>query len=316
MLRHLCFSFGHCRRESLNSIPCSSQLDSSHRLHNIMKNQLVTVPAITARKNSEKKITALTAYDFSFAKLLDTTAIDILLVGDSLGMVSQGHENTLSVTLEEVLYHTRSVKRGAYRALVVADMPFMSYQVSVEQAVTNAGRLIQEGHAAAVKLEGGTHMADRVNAIVQAGIPVMGHVGLTPQSVHQFGGYKVQGKTFLDSKQIKQDAKDLQKAGAFSLVLEGMPEELAGEITQVLEIPTIGIGAGSKCDGQILVTHDLLGLNPDFAPKFVKHYAQLADVIQNAVNEFIDEVHSEAFPGPEHSYNLKKGSLKQVNDGR
>ncbi|HIJ51147.1 MAG TPA: 3-methyl-2-oxobutanoate hydroxymethyltransferase [Nitrospinae bacterium] len=281
-----------------------------------MKNQLVTVPAITARKNSENKITALTAYDFSFAKLLDTTAIDILLVGDSLGMVSQGHENTLSVTLEDVLYHTQSVKRGAHRSLVVADMPFMSYQISVEQAVTNAGRLIQEGHAAAVKLEGGTHMADRVNAIVQAGIPVMGHVGLTPQSVHQFGGYKVQGKTFLDSKQIKQDAKDLQKAGAFSLVLEGMPEELAGEITQVLEIPTIGIGAGSKCDGQILVTHDLLGLNPDFTPKFVKHYAQLADVIQNAVNEFIDEVHSEAFPGPEHSYNLKKGSLKQVNDGR
>ena len=280
-----------------------------------MKFQPVTVPAITARKNSEKKITALTAYDFSFAKLLDNTEIDILLVGDSLGMVSQGHENTLSVTLEDVLYHTRSVKRGAHRALVVADMPFMSYQVSLEQAVTNAGRLIQEGHAAAVKLEGGERMADRVHAIAQAGIPVMGHVGLTPQSVHQFGGYKIQGKTFLDSKQIKQDAKDLQKAGAFSLVLEGMPEELASEITQDLEIPTIGIGAGAKCDGQILVIHDLLGLNPDFSPKFVKHYAQLADVIQNAVSEFIGEVHSKAFPAPKHSYNLKKGSLKQVNDG-
>ena len=280
-----------------------------------MKFQPVTVPAITARKNSEKKITALTAYDFSFAKLLDNTEIDILLVGDSLGMVSQGHENTLSVTLEDVLYHTRSVKRGAHRALVVADMPFMSYQVSLEQAVTNAGRLIQEGHAAAVKLEGGERMADRVHAINQAGIPVMGHVGLTPQSVHQFGGYKIQGKTFLDSKQIKQDAKDLQKAGAFSLVLEGIPEELASEITQDLEIPTIGIGAGAKCDGQILVIHDLLGLNPDFSPKFVKHYAQLADVIQNAVSEFISEVHSKAFPAPKHSYNLKKGSLKQVNDG-
>ena len=280
-----------------------------------MKTQPVTVPAITARKNSEKKITALTAYDFSFAKLLDNTEIDILLVGDSLGMVSQGHENTLSVTLEDVLYHTRSVKRGAHRALVVADMPFMSYQVSLEQAVTNAGRLIQEGHAAAVKLEGGERMADRVHAIVQAGIPVMGHVGLTPQSVHQFGGYKIQGKTFLDSKQIKQDAKDLQKAGAFSIVLEGMPEELASEITQDLEIPTIGIGAGAKCDGQILVIHDLLGLNPDFSPKFVKHYAQLADVIQNAASEFISEVHSKAFPAPKHSYNLKKGSLKKVNDG-
>ena len=247
--------------------------------------------------------------------MLDNTEIDILLVGDSLGMVSQGHENTLSVTLEDILYHTRSVKRGAHRALVVADMPFMSYQVSLEQAVTNAGRLIQEGHAAAVKLEGGERIADRVHAIVQAGIPVMGHVGLTPQSVHQFGGYKIQGKTFLDSKQIKQDAKDLQKAGAFSLVLEGVPEELASEITQDLEIPTIGIGAGAKCDGQILVIHDLLGLNPDFSPKFVKHYAQLADVIQNAVSEFIGEVHSEAFPAPKHSYNLKKGSLKQVYDG-
>ena len=258
----------------------------------------------------------MTAYDYSFAKLLDTTTIDILLVGDSLGMVSQGHENTLSVTIEDVIYHTRSVKRGAHRALVVADMPFMSYQVSIEQAVTNAGHLIQQGGAAAIKLEGGARVAKQVQAIVQAGIPVMGHVGLTPQSVHQFGGYKVQGKTFLDSKQIKQDAKDLQKAGAFSLVLEGMPEELATEITHDLEIPTIGIGAGSKCDGQILVIHDLLGLNTDFSPKFVKRYAQLSDVIQNAVTEFIDEVHSEVFPGPEHTYNLKKGSLKQVNNER
>ena len=195
-----------------------------------MKNQPVTVPAITERKKTGEKITALTAYDYSFAKLLDSSEIDILLVGDSLGMVSQGHENTLSVTLEDMIYHTRSVRRGANRALVIADMPFMSYQVSLEQAVTNAGRLIQEGHAAAVKLEGGERMADRVHAIAQAGIPVMGHVGLTPQSVHQFGGYKIQGKTFHDSKQIKKDAKDLQKAGIFSLVLEGMPEELASEI--------------------------------------------------------------------------------------
>ncbi len=281
-----------------------------------MENQPVTVPAIKARKNSGKKITALTAYDYSFAKLLDTTAIDILLVGDSLGMIFQGHENTLSVTIEDVIYHTRSVNRGANRALVVADMPFMSYQVSTEQAVTNAGRLVQEGGAAAIKLEGGARVANQVHAIVQAGIPVMGHVGLTPQSVHQFGGYKIQGKTFLDSKQIKQDAKDLQKAGAFSLVLEGMPQELATEITHDLEIPTIGIGAGPKCDGQILVIHDLLGLNSDFAPKFVKRYAQLSDVIQSAVTEFIGEVHSEAFPGPEHTYNLTKGSLKQVNHDR
>lgn len=281
-----------------------------------MKNLPITVPAIAKRKNSGKKITALTAYDYSFAKLLDSTPIDILLVGDSLGMVSQGHINTLSVTLEDIVYHTRCVIQGVQRALVVADMPFMSYQVSVEQAVTNAGILIQQGGAAAVKLEGGERIINQVNAILKAGIPVMGHIGLTPQSVHQFGGYKVQGKNFLDSKQIKQDAKDLQKAGVFSLVLEGIPEELAKEITNDLKIPTIGIGAGSNCDGQILVTHDLLGLNPDFAPKFVKRYAHLSDVIQNAVIDFISEVQSEKFPGSEHAYNLKKGPLKQVNNDR
>ena len=281
-----------------------------------MKNLPITVPAIAKRKNSGKKITALTAYDYSFAKLLDSTPIDILLVGDSLGMVSQGHINTLSVTLEDIVYHTRCVNQGVERALVVADMPFMSYQVSVEQAVTNAGILIQQGGAAAVKLEGGERIINQVNAILKAGIPVMGHIGLTPQSVHQFGGYKVQGKNFLDSKQIKQDAKDLQKAGVFSLVLEGIPEELAKEITNDLKIPTIGIGAGSNCDGQILVTHDLLGLNPNFAPKFVKRYAHLSDVIQNAVIDFISEVQSEKFPGSEHAYNLKKGPLKQVNNDR
>ena len=281
-----------------------------------MKNLPITVPAIAKRKNSGKKITALTAYDYGFAKLLDSTSIDILLVGDSLGMVSQGHINTLSVTLEDIVYHTRCVNQGVERALVVADMPFMSYQVSVEQAVTNAGILIQQGGAAAVKLEGGERIINQVNAILKAGIPVMGHIGLTPQSVHQFGGYKVQGKNFLDSKQIKQDAKDLQKAGVFSLVLEGIPEELAKEITNDLKIPTIGIGAGSNCDGQILVTHDLLGLNPDFAPKFVKRYAHLSDVIQNAVIDFISEVQSEKFPGSEHAYNLKKGPLKQVNNDR
>ena len=281
-----------------------------------MKNQPITVPAIAKRKIVGKKITALTAYDYSFAKLLDSTPIDILLVGDSLGMVSQGHINTLSVTLEDIVYHTRCVNQGVQRALVVADMPFMSYQVSVEQAVTNAGVLIQQGGAAAVKLEGGGRIINQVNAILKAGIPVMGHIGLTPQSVHQFGGYKVQGKNFLDSKQIKQDAKDLQKAGVFSLVLEGIPEELAKEITNDLKIPTIGIGAGSKCDGQILVIHDLLGFNPDFAPKFVKRYAHLSDVIQNAVIDFISEVQSEKFPSSEHTYNLKKGPLKQVNNDR
>ena len=279
-----------------------------------MENRPVTVPDISGRKNSGKKITALTAYDYSFSKLLDATDIDIILVGDSLGMVSLGHENTLSVTLENMIDHTRAVKRGAQRALVVGDMPFMSYQVSVEQAVTNAGRLIQEGGASAVKLEGGARMADRVQAIVQAGIPVMGHIGLTPQSVHQFGGYKVQGKNYLDSRQIRQDARDLQNAGIFSVVMEGIPGELAEEITSELKIPTIGIGAGLHCDGQILVLHDLLGLTQDFVPKFVKQYAQLADILKSAVSEYIQEVRTETFPGQEHTYHSKQGILKQVND--
>ena len=279
-----------------------------------MENRPVTVPDISGRKNSGKKITALTAYDYSFSKLLDATDIDIILVGDSLGMVSLGHENTLSVTLENMIDHTRAVKRGAQRALVVGDMPFMSYQVSVEQAVTNAGRPIQEGGASAVKLEGGARMADRVQAIVQAGIPVMGHIGLTPQSVHQFGGYKVQGKNYLDSRQIRQDARDLQNAGIFAVVMEGIPGELAEEITSELKIPTIGIGAGLHCDGQILVLHDLLGLTQDFVPKFVKQYAQLADILKSAVSEYIQEVRTETFPGQEHTYHSKQGILKQVND--
>ena len=279
-----------------------------------MENRPVTVPDISGRKNSGKKITALTAYDYSFSKLLDATDIDIILVGDSLGMVSLGHENTLSVTLENMIDHTRAVKRGAQRALVVGDMPFMSYQVSVEQAVTNAGRLIQEGGASAVNLEGGARMADRVQAIVQAGIPVMGHIGLTPQSVHQFGGYKVQGKNYLDSRQIRQDARDLQNAGIFAVVMEGIPGELAEEITSELKIPTIGIGAGLHCDGQILVLHDLLGLTQDFVPKFVKQYAQLADILKSAVSEYIQEVRTETFPGQEHTYHSKQGILKQVND--
>ena len=274
----------------------------------------VTVPDILERKISGKKITALTAYDYSFAKLLDATEIDIILVGDSLGMVSLGHENTLAVTLEKMIDHTQAVKRGAIRALVVGDMPFMSYQVSVEQAVTNAGRLIQEGGASAIKLEGGSFMADRVQAIVHAGIPVMGHIGLTPQSVHQFGGYKVQGKNYFDSQKIRQDANDLQNAGVFALVMEGIPGELAEEITAKLKVPTIGIGAGNKCDGQILVLHDLLGLNQNFVPKFVKQYAQLADNLKNAVSEYILEVRAESFPGQEHTYRSKKGQLKQVND--
>ena len=275
----------------------------------------VTVPEILRRKSSKKKITALTAYDFSFANLLDATDLDIILVGDSLGMVSQGQENTLAVTMDNMIYHTRAVKKGVKRALVVSDMPFMSYHVSVEQALTNAGRLIQDGGASAVKLEGGTLMADRVRVIDRAGIPVMGHIGLTPQYVHQLGGYKVQGKNYLDSQKIKQDARDLQSAGVFALVLEGIPSQLAEEITAELKTPTIGIGAGAKCDGQILVINDMLGLNQGFVPKFVKQYAQMADSLKNAVAEFIQEVKTESFPSQEHIYQSKQGKLKQVNDG-
>jgi 3-methyl-2-oxobutanoate hydroxymethyltransferase len=271
-----------------------------------MKTKPVTVPEILGRKASGKKITALTACDYAFARLLDPTAVDIVLVGDSLGMVALGYENTLPVTMDEMIAHTRAVRRGLHQALLVGDMPFMSYQVSVEEAVKNAGRFIQEAGAAAVKLEGGQRAAETVAAIVGAGIPVMGHIGLTPQSVHQFGGYRVQGKTFLDARQIRQDARHLEKAGAFALVLEGIPADLAGEITADVKIPTIGIGAGPLCDGQILVLHDLLGLTDGFTPKFVKRYAELGALAREAVEHYIEEVQAGSFPAREHSYQVAR----------
>ncbi|MEE2986776.1 MAG: 3-methyl-2-oxobutanoate hydroxymethyltransferase [Nitrospinota bacterium] len=278
-----------------------------------MVRQPITIPSILGRKKSGKKLVALTGYDYSFARILDTTEIDIVLVGDSLGMVSLGYENTLPVTMDEMVAHTRAVKRGLNNPLLVSDMPFMSYQVSVEQAVANAGRLIQEGRAEAVKLEGGIPVCEKVQAIDQAGVPVMGHVGLTPQRVHQFGGYKVQGKNYIDARQIKQDAKALQQAGVFSVVLEGIPGELAGEITRELKIPTIGIGAGKDCDGQILVIHDMLGLNSEFTPKFVKQYAKLESQIQSAVADYIQEVRSGDFPGEEQTYSTERKSLRKVD---
>jgi 3-methyl-2-oxobutanoate hydroxymethyltransferase len=279
-----------------------------------MDRKQVTIPSIIGKKNSRSKITALTAYDFCFARILDATDIDIILVGDSLAMVALGFPNTLPVTMDEMVAHTRAVKRGVQSSLIVGDMPFMSYQVSDEQAIANAGRFLQEGGAAAVKLEGGVRVSEKVRAIVQAGIPVMGHIGLTPQSVHQFGGYKVQGKNLLQARQIKQDARELEKAGAFAIVLEGIPSDLAGEITDCLKIPTIGIGAGPHCDGQILVLHDLLGLTQDFTPKFVKQYANLNADIKQAVGSYIEEVRSGAFPGKEYSYGNEKQSLKKVDN--
>jgi 3-methyl-2-oxobutanoate hydroxymethyltransferase len=262
----------------------------------------VTVPEIVKMKQRGEKITCLTAYDYSFARILDAAGIDILLVGDSLGCVIQGHENTLPVTMDHTIYHTRAVARGRKRALVVADMPFLSFQVSAEQAALNAGRFLQEAGAEAVKLEGGLVMQETIAKIVGLGIPVMGHVGLTPQSVHRFGGYKIQGKESDQRQAILSDALAVEEAGGFAVVLEGMPAELAKEITDQLTIPTIGIGAGADCDGQVLVIHDMLGLFDDFRPKFVKRYAELKGVMTDAVKTFIAEVREQKFPAKEHSF--------------
>ena len=280
-----------------------------------MNHNKKTVPTIMERKNSSKKIVALTAYDYSFSRLLDATDLDIILVGDSLAMVSLGHDTTLPVSMEEMIMHTRAVSKGCHNALLVADMPFMSYQVSDEQAITNAGRLIQEAGAEAVKLEGGARMAGRIQALIHADIPVMGHIGLTPQSINRLGGYRVQGKNFKETHQIKRDALKLQEAGVFSIVLEGIYDDLAAEITQDIKVPTIGIGAGIKCDGQILVLHDLLGLGMSSTPKFVKQYTNLGNETQKAVNNYIQEVRDEIFPDADHSYKTKTQQLKSVSDG-
>jgi 3-methyl-2-oxobutanoate hydroxymethyltransferase len=240
----------------------------------------------------------LTAYDYTSARLLDAAGVDGLLVGDSLGMVVQGNETSLEVTLEEMIYHTKLAARGVTRALLVADMPFMSFQVSPQQALENAGRLIKEGGAHAVKLEGGARSAAAIAAITAADIPVMGHIGMTPQSVRRFGGFRVQR----DEDQLLEDALAVEKAGAFALVVECVPSELARNITAALKIPTIGIGAGPGCDGQILVTHDLLGLFDDIRPRFVKQYADLGSTIMRAVESYCREVRQGAFPAPEHEF--------------
>jgi len=253
-------------------------------------------------KASGRKITMLTAYDYTMARLLDQAGVDTILVGDSLGMVMQGHEDTLQVTMEHIIYHGQLVARAIERAHLVLDLPFMSYQVSVQQAVENAGRLIKEGHGHSVKLEGGTERIEVIEAITRAQIPVLAHVGLTPQSVHAFGGYRIQGWMDDEATRIKEGALAAQEAGAFGIVLEGIPAQLAAEITDSLDIPTIGIGAGVHCDGQVLVINDLLGMDDEFQPRFVKRYAQLAGVIRGAAREYIDEVKSGAFPTPDHSF--------------
>ncbi|MRR16902.1 MAG: 3-methyl-2-oxobutanoate hydroxymethyltransferase [Deltaproteobacteria bacterium] len=257
---------------------------------------------IRKMKTQGEKITMLTAYDYGMASILDESDIDIILVGDSLGNVVLGYDSTLPVTMEDMVRHTQAVARGAHKAMIVADMPFMSYQVSTELALTNAGRLLKEADAQAVKLEGGREHAEIVHKMTYAGIPVMAHLGLTPQSVHQLGGFKVQGKKEDAAGKMMQDALILEEAGAFSLVLECVPEKLAAEITAALSIPTIGIGAGAKCDGQVLVLNDMLGLYDRMTPKFVKKYVNLNQEVRTAVKHYIQEVKTGVFPDAEHSF--------------
>ncbi len=265
----------------------------------------LTVPSIIAKRHNNDPITALAVYDYTFAKLADAAGVDILLVGDSLGTLIQGHSNTLPVTLEDMIYHCRAVVRGTKQALVVADMPFMSYQLGAKEALASAGRLIKESGVSAVKLEGGSEIAETIRRITLAGIPVMGHIGLQPQSVHQAGGYRVKGRKEDEAAQLLSDASAIEEAGAFSLVLEAIPPELAGRITSSISIPSIGIGAGPSCSGQILVMHDLLGLThlePEAYPRFVRNYASLAQEAVQAIENFKEEVRQGKFPAAEHCY--------------
>ena len=264
----------------------------------------ISTQALRSKKMNGALIAILTAYDYPTALALDRAEIDAILVGDSLGMVVLGYKTTLPVTMEDMLHHCRAVSRGAQYALLIGDMPFMSYQVSVEDAVRNAGRFLQEAGMDAVKLEGGQERCDAVRQIVDAGIPVMGHIGLTPQSVHQLGGFRVQGKTIDSAIQIIEDALRLQEAGCFSLVLESIPDRLAGLISQKLEIPTIGIGAGSNCDGQVLVTHDVLGMYDRFSPKFSKRYRNFQAEMEGAFSSFKQEVNEKAFPSENQIFRM------------
>ncbi len=266
-----------------------------------MKN---TTTSIMQMKNSGHKISMLTAYDYTTARLLDEAGVNTILVGDSLGNVILGYEDTISVTVEDMIHHSAAVARGAKNALVVTDLPFMSYQTSVYDAVVNAGRLMKEGRAGAVKLEGGKEVCPQIKAIVSAGIPVVAHLGLTPQSINTFGGFKVQGKTEAAAKKLIEDAKAVEEAGAFLLVLECVPAKLAKLVTENINIPTIGIGAGAGCDGQVLVIYDMLGMFSDFKPKFVKHFANAGDVIREAVKTYIAEIDDGTFPAEEHCYKI------------
>lgn len=272
-----------------------------------MSRKKITVLDLQKRKEKAVPITMLTTYDYSGAVLVDRAEIDVALVGDSLGMVMMGYDSTIPVTMEEMLHHCRMVARGAHYALRVGDMPFMSYQADKVEALRNAGRFLKEGHMEAVKVEGGQETAEIIRAIVNAGIPVMGHIGLTPQSVYKLGGYRVQGKTAESAQQLLQDAVILQEAGCFSIVLEAIPAAVAAQISQKLHIPTIGIGAGAECDGQVLVYHDMLGLHDKLQPRFVKRYANLAETILTALTAYREDVRARRFPAEEHTYPMGEG---------
>ena len=274
-----------------------------------MKNTIIT---FKQSKQQGRKISMLTAYDYSTAKLMDEAGINAILVGDSLGNVVLGYEDTLSVTMEDMIHHGAAVARGAKNAMVVVDMPFMSYQASVYDAVVNAGRLMKEGRASAVKLEGGKEVCPQVKAVTEAGIPVMGHLGLTPQSINALGGHRVQGKTQQAAQKPLDDARALQEAGAFAVVLECVPEKLADKVTKELEIPTIGIGAGSGCDGQVLVYQDMLGMFSDFTPKFVKKFANVGQVMKEAFKSYIDEMQQGSFPSQEHCYSIDDDIIEKL----
>lgn len=274
-----------------------------------------TVKTFLEMKRNNEKITMLTAYDYSTAKLLDEVGINALLVGDSLGMVVLGYKDTLQVTVDDIIHHCKAVARGSSKALIVGDMPFLSYHISTEETIRNAGRIIQEGNAHCVKLEGGQDIIHKVEALIKAQIPVMGHIGLTPQSVNMFGGFTVQGKEEDDAKKIIEDALLLERAGVFAIVLEGIPAKLAELITSKLLIPTIGIGAGNSCDGQILVTNDMLGIYSDFTPKFVKQYANIKDEMSKGITHYIQDVKNGSFPGTEHSFSMKEEVLKKLYEG-
>ena len=275
----------------------------------MMKN---TVSTFREQKAKGEKISMLTAYDYSTAKLMDEAGINGILVGDSLGMVVLGYEDTLPVTMEDMIHHTAAVCRGAKNTLVVGDMPFMSYQVSVEEAVYNAGRLMKEGRCQAVKLEGAASVCPQIRAITNASIPVMAHIGLTPQSINAFGGFKVQGKSEEAAKKLLEDAKAVEEAGAFAVVLECVPAKLAELISKSISIPTIGIGAGAGCDGQILVYQDMSGLFSDFTPKFVKKYANVGEMMTQAFRDYIADVQEGSFPAPEHTFAISEGVIKKL----